>query len=120
MAGIEHPKPPFPHQHQERQPGLEKDMNPQPQSHDPQYQGAGKLKGKVALITGGDSGIGRAVAVAFAKEGADSAVVYFDEHEDAAETKHLVNWVTDVTYCPQPVLINGFKVSTARLTANYA
>jgi NAD(P)-dependent dehydrogenase (short-subunit alcohol dehydrogenase family) len=102
MADIEHPKPPFPPQHQDRQPGLEKDMNPQPQSHDPQYRGAGKLKGKVALITGGDSGIGRAVAVAFAKEGADSAIVYFNEHEDAQETKHLVN-----DYGQQCLLISG-------------
>ncbi|HEY8035277.1 MAG TPA: SDR family oxidoreductase [Methylobacter sp.] len=91
MSDMQHPKPPFPPQHQDRQPGLETDMNPQPQSHDPDYQGADKLKGKVALITGGDSGIGRAIAVAFAKEGADSAIVYFDEHEDAKETKRLVN-----------------------------
>lgn len=91
MAEIEHPTPPYPPQHQERQPGLESEMNPRPQTHDPNYQGSGKLNGKVALITGGDSGIGRAVAVAFAKEGADSAVVYLDEHEDAEETKRLVN-----------------------------
>jgi NAD(P)-dependent dehydrogenase (short-subunit alcohol dehydrogenase family) len=77
-------------------------MNPQPQSDDPGYQGVGKLKGKVALITGGDSGIGRAIAVAFAKEGADSAIVYFDEHEDAKETKRLVN-----EYGQQCLLIAG-------------
>jgi NAD(P)-dependent dehydrogenase (short-subunit alcohol dehydrogenase family) len=91
MADIEHPNPPQPPQHQDRQPGLESDMNPQPQSHDPHYRGSGKLKGKVALITGGDSGIGRAIAVAFAKEGADSAIVYLNEHEDAEETKRLVS-----------------------------
>jgi NAD(P)-dependent dehydrogenase (short-subunit alcohol dehydrogenase family) len=91
MSDIQHPSPPFPPQHQERQPGLETEMKPRPQSDDPHYRGSGKLDGKVALITGGDSGIGRAVAVAFAKEGADSAVVYLDEHEDAKETKRLVN-----------------------------
>ncbi|WP_333872915.1 SDR family oxidoreductase [Methylobacter sp.] len=91
MADIQHPHPPYPPQHQERQPGLEKDMKPLPQSHDPHYRGSGKLKGKVALITGGDSGIGRAIAVSFAKEGADSAVIYLNEHEDAEETKRLVS-----------------------------
>ncbi|MGZ5007593.1 MAG: SDR family oxidoreductase [Methylobacter sp.] len=91
MADIEHPQPPNPSQHQERRPGLEKDMNPRPQSHDPNYRGSGKLERKVALITGGDSGIGRAVAVAFAKEGADTAIVYLNEHEDAEETKRLVS-----------------------------
>jgi NAD(P)-dependent dehydrogenase (short-subunit alcohol dehydrogenase family) len=91
MADLEHPKPPNPPQHQERQPGLEKDMNPRPQSHDPNYRGSEKLKGKVALITGGDSGIGRAVALAFAKEGADLAIVYLNEHDDADETQRLVS-----------------------------
>lgn len=65
-------------------------MDPPPRSKLEGYQGSGKLKDKVALITGGDSGIGRAVAVAFAKEGADVAVAYLDEHEDAGETKRLV------------------------------
>jgi NAD(P)-dependent dehydrogenase (short-subunit alcohol dehydrogenase family) len=81
---------PLPPQHQDRQPGLEKDMTPRPQSDDPAHRGSGKLKGRAALITGGDSGIGRAVAVAFAREGADVAVVYLDEHEDAKETRRLV------------------------------
>jgi NAD(P)-dependent dehydrogenase (short-subunit alcohol dehydrogenase family) len=79
-----------PPQHQSRQPGIESKMKPYPKSDDPQYRGAGKLLDKVALITGGDSGIGRAVAIAFAKEGADSAIVYLNEHEDAQETKRLV------------------------------
>ena len=91
MADIKHPTPPHPPQHQDRQPGLESDMNPQPQADDPHYHGSGKLKGKVALITGGDSGIGRAIAVAFAKEGADSAIIYLNEHEDAEETQRLVS-----------------------------
>jgi NAD(P)-dependent dehydrogenase (short-subunit alcohol dehydrogenase family) len=83
-------KPLQPPQHQEQQPGIESEMTPKPQADDPQYQGSGKLKNKVALITGGDSGIGRAVAIAFAKEGADVAIAYLKEHDDAKETKHLV------------------------------
>ena len=79
-----------PPQHQDRRPGLEGDMTPRPQSDDPGYQGSGKLQQKVALITGGDSGIGRAVAIFFAKEGADVAIAYLDEEEDARETKRLV------------------------------
>jgi arginase family enzyme len=79
-----------PEQHQDRQPGLESEMRPKPEADDPSYRGSGKLQGKVALITGGDSGIGRAAAIAFAKEGADVAVLYLDEHKDAQETRSLV------------------------------
>ncbi|MHB1416086.1 MAG: SDR family oxidoreductase [Chloroflexota bacterium] len=79
-----------PPQHQERQPGLESEMRPRPRAQDPGYRGSGKLHGKVAIITGGDSGIGRAVAIDFAREGADVAVVYLNEHGDAEETKRLV------------------------------
>ena len=79
-----------PPQQQSRQPGLEKDMTPRPKSEGPEQGGCGKLLNKVALITGGDSGIGRAVAIAYAKEGADTAIVYYDEHEDAKETQRLV------------------------------
>ncbi|HEY2800224.1 MAG TPA: SDR family oxidoreductase [Chthoniobacterales bacterium] len=79
-----------PPQHQERQPGLQDRMKPQPDSGERGYEGCGKLAGRVALITGGDSGIGRAVAVLFAKECADVAVVYLNEHRDAKETKRLV------------------------------
>ncbi|MEC0248312.1 SDR family oxidoreductase [Paenibacillus chitinolyticus] len=80
----------FPPQHQNNQPGIETQMTPQPQFEDSKYRPAGKLKCKVALITGGDSGIGRAVAVAYAQEGADVAIVYLSEHSDAEKTKSLV------------------------------
>ena len=83
-------KPINPPQHQDRQPGLESEMTPKPVAEDPKHRGSGKLQGKVALITGGDSGIGRAVAIAYAKEGADVAVVYLNEHDDARETERLV------------------------------
>jgi NAD(P)-dependent dehydrogenase (short-subunit alcohol dehydrogenase family) len=76
-----------PEQRQLRQPGVEKLMVPRPIIENPNYQGSEKLKGKVALITGGDSGMGAAAAIAFAKEGADVAISYLDEHEDANRTK---------------------------------
>jgi len=79
-----------PPQHQEQQPGIESEMTPKPKADDPQYRGSGKLQDKVALITGGDSGIGRAVAIAYAKEGAHVAIMYLNEHDDAQETKRLV------------------------------
>jgi NAD(P)-dependent dehydrogenase (short-subunit alcohol dehydrogenase family) len=80
----------FPPQHQERQPGLEWQMVPRPIFDYAGFKGNHQLKGKVALITGGDSGIGRAVAVAYAKEGADITIVYLNEDDDAEETKQYV------------------------------
>lgn len=77
-------------QKQDKQPGIEAEMNPRPEYIKDTYKAAGKLKGKIALITGGDSGIGRAVSVHFAEEGADIAIVYLDEDTDAEETKSLV------------------------------
>ncbi|TDM26870.1 SDR family oxidoreductase [Macrococcoides caseolyticum] len=71
---------------QPEQPGIEKEMNPKPIAEDDNYKGSDKLRGKVALITGGDSGIGRAVAICYAKEGADIAIGYYNEHEDAKDT----------------------------------
>jgi NAD(P)-dependent dehydrogenase (short-subunit alcohol dehydrogenase family) len=83
------PKP-QPPQSQSRQPGRTEKMRPKPEDHARAYQAAGKLKGKAALISGGDSGIGRATAIAFAKEGADVAILYLEEREDAAETKRQI------------------------------
>jgi NAD(P)-dependent dehydrogenase (short-subunit alcohol dehydrogenase family) len=80
----------FPPQHQPQQPGIEAVMHPRPISENPHYVGTGKLLDKVAIITGGDSGIGRAVSYAFAKEGAHIAIVYLNEHVDAEETKMKV------------------------------
>ncbi|MGL5416244.1 MAG: SDR family oxidoreductase [Clostridium sp.] len=81
----------FPKQHQDRQPGLEKDMSPLPISEHPAYINDGKrLKDKIAIITGGDSGIGKAISLAFINEGAKIVIVYFDEHDDAKETEKLI------------------------------
>ena len=84
------PQPPQPKQHQERQPGHEREMQPQPQDRMAGWRASGKLTGKTAIVTGGDSGIGRAVAIGFAKEGADVAILYKDEHADAEETKRHI------------------------------
>ncbi|MGG1396365.1 SDR family oxidoreductase [Bacillus salipaludis] len=90
MSSQKQPKAVFPPQHQNHQPGVESEMNPRPISIDPNYKSSGKLSGKKAIITGGDSGIGKSVAIYFAKEGADVAIVYLEEHQDAEETKQLI------------------------------
>ena len=108
------PMPPFPPQHQEK-PGVESELTPRPRYQAPLYQGAEKLRGKVALITGGDSGIGRAVAVLYAREGADVALVFLpEEQQDAEETRNAVvaegrqamlypGDVTNPTFCREVV-----------------
>jgi NAD(P)-dependent dehydrogenase (short-subunit alcohol dehydrogenase family) len=109
-----HPKPPMPRQHQEY-PGLEVNVHPRPRYKAPLYKGADKLSGKVALISGADSGIGRAVAVLFAREGADVAIMFLPEEEvDANETRDAIEAeghralllpgdVTDPDYCQECV-----------------
>jgi len=84
-----YPEPPMPAQHLKK-PGEEADLELQPMYDAPYWKGSGKLEGKVAIVTGGDSGIGRSVAVLYAREGCDVAIVYLNEHEDAEDTKRAV------------------------------
>lgn len=104
----------LPPQHQDRQPGFQREMDPPPKELAEWYVGSGKLEGRRALITGGDSGIGRAVAILFAREGADVAIAYLDEEQDANDAKRLVEregrrcWLFsgdlgDVDYCERLV-----------------
>ncbi len=103
-----------PEQSQSEQPGMEYLMNPRPIFDNPDYVGSGKLKNKVAIITGGDSGLGRAAAVAFAKEGAKLVIPYYNEHQDAMETKSYIEMlggecellsgdISDKEFCKQIV-----------------
>ncbi|HEY3540758.1 MAG: SDR family oxidoreductase [Trinickia sp.] len=96
------PRPPLPEQQQNEVPGRTAPMHPQPDHGEQSYRGHGRLAGKATLVTGGDSGIGRAVAIAFAREGADVAIAYFDEHDDARET---ARWVEQAGR--KAVLIDG-------------
>ncbi|SHM43282.1 SDR family oxidoreductase [Gracilibacillus kekensis] len=104
----------LPKQHQKRQPGFEYKMNPLPACINYNYQGSNKLKDKVAIISGGDSGIGRSVAIHFAKEGAHVAIIYLDEDQDANDTKKMVEKegvscslfrgdISDSTFCDEVV-----------------
>jgi NAD(P)-dependent dehydrogenase (short-subunit alcohol dehydrogenase family) len=90
MSTTQLQKQTMPPQHQNMQPGIESEMNPKPDSKDAKYKGSGKLQGKIAIITGGDSGIGKSAALCYAAEGADVVIVYYNEHSDAEETKRLI------------------------------
>ncbi|KEI05476.1 SDR family oxidoreductase [Clostridium botulinum] len=111
----------IPAQTQNKHPGIENIMNPRPIFDNPDYKASNKFENKVVLITGGDSGIGRAVSIAFAKEGANIAIIYLDEHDDAKETKNIIESVgrkcllipgdiTDENFCVHVVdqVINEF------------
>ncbi len=113
MSDSNRPYPPLPEQQQDW-PGETAKMQPQPDHGETSYKGSGRLAGKKAIITGGDSGIGRAVAIAYAREGADVLISYLDEHEDAKETARLVEEagqkailvagdITEVENCQQVV-----------------
>jgi NAD(P)-dependent dehydrogenase (short-subunit alcohol dehydrogenase family) len=113
IGPVKRPAPPLPMQHLVK-PGIEAEMELKPQFMAERYKGSGKLEGQVAIITGGDSGIGRAVAVLFAREGADVAILYLNEHEDAALTQRCVEAegrrcvtiagdVKDMEFCQQAV-----------------
>ncbi len=112
-GSVSYPGPPLPSQHLSK-PGMEAHMELKPRFMAEQYKGSGKLQGQVAIVTGGDSGIGRAVAVLFAREGADVAIFYLNEHEDAAETQRCVEAegrrcvtvagdVKDMAFCQEAV-----------------
>lgn len=110
----------IPSQKQAKHPGIESVMNPLPIFDNPNYKACSKLLNKVALITGGDSGIGRAVAVTFAKEGADISIVYFDEHEDAKETKKIIeNLGRKCLLIPGDITDDNFCIDSITQTINH-
>lgn len=126
----DYPVPPLPQQHQAK-PGREAALDPQPMYDAPHYKGSGKLKDKVAIITGGDSGIGRSVAVLYAREGADVAIVYLEETEDAATTKEAVESegrrclliqgdVIDLAFCEKAVEQTVRKLGRIDILVNNA
>lgn len=131
MGQLQQPKSPMPAQHQQK-PGLESKLKPRPRFEAPYYKGAEKLKRKVALITGGDSGIGRAVAVLFAREGADVAITYLpEEQSDADETReavvaegqkaHLIAGdLTDPNFCKEAVEATIAKFGKLDILVNNA
>ncbi|ASW01004.1 SDR family oxidoreductase [Paraburkholderia aromaticivorans] len=90
MSDTQRPTPPFPKQQQDHTPGRTAEMQPQPDHGEQSYRGSGRLAGKAAIVTGGDSGIGRAVAIAFAREGADVLISYLNEDDDARETARWI------------------------------
>lgn len=121
----------IPPQQQNKQPGIESEMKPLPVFDHEAYRHADKLKGKVAIITGGDSGIGRAVAVAFAKEGADIGIMYLNEHDDAQKTKEVVEKegrkcviisgdIADEEFCKKAVKDVVDKLGTVDILVNNA
>ncbi|CAH0344442.1 SDR family oxidoreductase [Bacillus sp. CECT 9360] len=131
MSSQEKSKQGFPAQHQERQPGIETEMSPNPESVKSEYKGSGKLEGKTAIITGGDSGIGKSVAIYYAKEGANVTIVYLDEHDDAQTTKELVEQegqkclllsgdIGDESFCKEVVAKTVGEFGTVDILVNNA
>ena len=121
----------YPPQEQDKQPGMEYLMNPRPIFDDPNYVGSNKLKDKVAIITGGDSGLGRAAAVAFVKEGAKLVIPYYDEHQDAMETKRYIELlggecellsgdISDKNFCKEIVNFTLNRFGTIDILVNNA
>lgn len=124
-------QPSMPPQEQDQQPGKESEMHPSPQVVEHGYKGSGKLLDKVAIITGGDSGIGRAIAVLFAKEGADIVISYLNEYEDAEETTRMVEAegrrciaipgdVGDIIHCQEIVNSTMVKFHKINIVVNNA